>query len=125
MDSEASGHYFDEALHPGLKDKQLNYKTLEKPHKIVTAGRHVLQGITTGTVSGAIADMKGNRHQVDLAGLVVFGLGHHLFSASQAAKTGLATIIDSRQRLEQGQLPLQQLKPILFRSWQCGNVGTS
>ncbi|CAN0539920.1 unnamed protein product, partial [Laminaria digitata] len=43
--------------------------------------------------------------------LVVPGLGHHLFSASQAAKTGLATIIDSRPRLAQGQhvLPLQQL----------------
>ena len=36
---------------------------------------------------------------------------HHLFSASQAANTGLATIIGSRPCLERGQnaLPLQQL----------------
>ena len=42
VDSGASGHYFDDHLHPGLKDQLLNYKKLEKPHKIVTAGRHVL-----------------------------------------------------------------------------------
>ncbi|CAN0393136.1 unnamed protein product, partial [Laminaria digitata] len=111
VDSGASGHYFDDELHPSLKDKLLNYKELERPHKMVTAGRHVLLGTATGTASGVIVDDKGNRHRVDLPGLVVPGLGHHLFSASQAAKTGLATIIDSRPRLEQGQhvLPVQQL----------------
>lgn len=55
--------------------------------------------------------MSGSKHRVDLTGLVAPGLGHHLFSASQAAKTGLATIIDSRPHLEQDHhvLPLQQL----------------
>ena len=57
MDSETSGHYFDDELHPGLKDKLLNYKPLEKPHKILTAGQHVLPGTATGTVSG-----KNHRH---------------------------------------------------------------
>ena len=48
---------------------------------------------------------------MDLPGLVVPGPGHQLFSASQAAKTGLATIIDSCPCLEQGQhvLPLRRL----------------
>ena len=53
---------------------------------------------------------------MDLPGLVVPGLVHHLFSASQAAQTGLATIIDCRPRLEQGRhiLPLQQLNNIHY-----------
>ena len=38
MDSGTSGHYSDDELHPGLKDKLPNYKPLEKPHKILTAG---------------------------------------------------------------------------------------
>ena len=53
--------------------------------------------------SGVIDDENGNKHRVVLPGLVIPGLGHHLFLASQAAKTGLATIIDFRSRLEQGQ----------------------
>ena len=111
VDSGASGHYFDNELQPSLRDKLLNYKELEKSHNIVTAGRNVLLGTATGTASGVIIDEKGHRHQVDLPGLVVPGLGHHQFSASQAAKNGLATSIDSRPRLEQGQhvVPLQQL----------------
>ena len=78
---------------------------------MVTAGRQVLLGKATDTVFGVIVDENGKKHREDLSGLIVPGLGHHLFSASQAAKTGFATIIDSRPRLEQGQhiLPLQQL----------------
>ena len=110
VDSGASGHYFDYQLHPGLKNQLLNYKELERPHKIGTARRHVLRGTATGTASGVIVDENG-KHRVNRLGLVVPGLGHHLFSASQAAKTGLATIINSCPRLEQGQhvLPLRRL----------------
>lgn len=43
-DNGASGNYFDDERHPDLKDKQLNYNELERPHKIVTARRHVLLG---------------------------------------------------------------------------------
>ena len=63
VDSGASGRYFDDELQPGLRDKLLNYKELENPHKIVTAGRHVLPGKDAGTASGVIIDEKGNRHQ--------------------------------------------------------------
>ena len=44
VDSGASGHYCDDQLHPGLTDQLLNYKKLERPHKIVIARRHVLRG---------------------------------------------------------------------------------
>ena len=107
----ASGHYFDDELHSDLKYKLLSYRELERPHTIVTAGRHVLLQTATDTASGVIDDENGIKHRVVLPGLVVSGLGHYLFSESQAAKTGLSTIIDSRPCLEQGQhaLPLQQL----------------
>ena len=82
-----------------------------RPHKIVTAGRHLLLGTATDTASGIIDDENGEKYRVVLPGLVVPGLGHHLFSPPRAGKTGLATTIDSRPRLEQGQhaLPLQHL----------------
>ena len=77
----------------------------------MTAGRHVLLGTATGTVSGKIIDTEGNKHQVDIEGLIVPGLGHHLFSTSQAAKIGMTAIIGSRPRLDQNHhlLPLHQL----------------
>ena len=36
----ASGHYFDDELHPDLKDERPNYKELQRPDEIVIAGRH-------------------------------------------------------------------------------------
>ena len=73
----------------------------------MTAGRHVLLITATSTVSGIIIDTEGNKNQVNLEGLIVPGLGHHLFSTSQAAKTGITTIIDPRPRLEQNHHVLQ------------------
>ena len=73
MDSGTSGHYFDDELHPGLKDKLLNYKPIKKLHKILTAGRHVLPGTATGTISEKIIDTDGNKHPVEHAGLVATG----------------------------------------------------
>ena len=89
LDSGASGHHFDDELHPSLKDKLLTYKESDKPRMIITARRHVLLGTATSTASGVVVDENGTTHRVDRSGLVVTGLGHHLFSASQAAKTGL------------------------------------
>ena len=111
VESGESGHYFDDELHPGMKDKLLSYKPLERPIKIVTAGRQVLQGTATGTVFGKIIDTESNKHQVNRKGLIVPGLGHDLFSTSQAAETGMNITINSRPRLEQGHhvLPRHQL----------------
>ena len=61
VDSGASGHYFDDELQPSLRDKLLNYKELEKPHKIVTAERHVLLG--KATRHGLWGDHRREREQ--------------------------------------------------------------
>ena len=101
VDSGASGQNFDKELHPGLKDKLLNHKEISQDfHRRTT--RSTRNGRRHGLGNG-------DKHRVDLPGLVVPRLEHYLFSASQAAKTELATI--SRPRLEKGQLvlPLQQL----------------
>ena len=77
VDSGASEHYSNDELHPGPKDKLLNYKPLERPHKILTAGRHVLPGTATGTISAKIIDTDGNKHPVEHAGLVAPGRHNH------------------------------------------------
>lgn len=68
---------------------------------MVAAGRRLLLGTATDTASGAIVDVNGRKHQVNIPGSASPGLRHQL--ARQAAKTGLAAIIDSRSSLEQGQ----------------------
>ena len=70
VDSGTSGHYFDGELHLGLKDNLLNCKPLERPHKILTAGRHVLEGTATGTILGKIVDTDISKHSAEHAGLV-------------------------------------------------------
>ena len=107
----ASVHYFDYELHPDITDPLLDYKELQRLHKVVLVDRHILLGTATDTASGVSDDTNDNRHRVVLPGLVVPGLRPRLFSVSPAAKTGLATLTDSRPRLEQGQhvLPLQLL----------------
>ena len=61
VDRAASGHYLDYQRHPRLLDQLLNYKEIERPHKIVSAERHVLRETDTGTASGVIADENGNK----------------------------------------------------------------
>ena len=38
VDSRASGHYFDDAIIPGFRDRLEEYKVLDVPRKISTAG---------------------------------------------------------------------------------------
>ena len=56
VDNRSSGRCVDDQLHPGLKDQLVNYKELEKPRKLVTAGRHVLRRTATGTAPGVVVD---------------------------------------------------------------------
>lgn len=111
VDSEASGDYFDDEPHPDLKVKLQNDKPLKIPHKIVTEGRYGLLRTVTGTVSDKNIDAEGNKHQVNIEGMLFPGLGHHRFCTSQATKTGITTMIDSPPRLKQDQdvLPIHQL----------------
>ena len=52
VDSGASGHYFDDAIIPGFRDRLEEYKVLDVPRKISTTGRGQLNGTAEG-VSGA------------------------------------------------------------------------
>lgn len=56
LDTGDSRHYFDDELHPGLKNRPLKCKELRRPHTIATAGRHVLLGTATATAFGVIVD---------------------------------------------------------------------
>ena len=38
VDSGASGHYFDDAIIPGFRDRQEDYKMLDVPRQISIAG---------------------------------------------------------------------------------------
>ena len=51
VENRASGDYFEDELHSDPKDTQLNCMALERPHKILTAGRQVLPGTATGMIS--------------------------------------------------------------------------
>lgn len=50
IDSGASNTFLDPRIVPGLKDKMREYKDLETPKPIETAGDHTLHGIGTGIV---------------------------------------------------------------------------
>ena len=48
VDSGSSEHFLDPFLITGLQNRMMDYKALDEPHKIFTAGDHVLEGIGTG-----------------------------------------------------------------------------
>lgn len=101
VDSGPTERYFDDGLRLRLKDKLLICKKHDIPRNIVTAGRHVPLGTAAGTIVKAITHMNGSKQLMELTGLVVPGLGHHLFSALQANRKILATTIHSRPLWEQ------------------------
>ena len=112
MDSGVSEHYLDIDLHPGLRDRMLDYEILKEPHQIITAGEHVIEGITKGTIIGTFNGQHGEKLQVAFSTIAVPGLGRHLFSAFVASRMGVVTIFDSVQpRLEMGDVtvPMKRL----------------
>ena len=56
VDSGSTAHYLDSDLIPGLQNRMVDYKELDKTHKIVTAGHHTLEGVGTGTINGSVTD---------------------------------------------------------------------
>ena len=64
VDSGASGHFLDPFLIPGLRGLMSDYCSLDVPHKIVTVGQYVLQGIAKGTVRGHVNDVSGHKRLV-------------------------------------------------------------
>ena len=101
MDSGASEFCLDIDLHPGLRERMLDYETLKEPHQIITAGEHVIEGIAKCTIVGTFNGEHGEKHQVAFSAIAVPCLGKHLFSPLVVSRMGVATIFDSVQpRLE-------------------------
>ena len=112
VDSGASEHYRDIDLHPGLRERMLDYKILKEPHQIITPGEHVIEGIAKGTIIGTFNGQHGEKQQVAFSAIAVPGLGRHLFSPLVASRMGVVTIFDSAQpRLEMGDVtvPMKRL----------------
>ena len=114
VDSGSSEHFLDSFLIPGLQNRMMDYKALDEPHKIFTAGDHVLEGIGTGTVHGTVKDGHGLKTAINFSAFVVPGLGRNLFSVHTAVTKGVVTVFDSvNPRFEIGNtvIPLKSPSP--------------
>ena len=112
VDSGASGHYFDDAINPGFRGRREEYKVLDVPRKISTAGGGELNGTAQGVLRGHVIDDKGVRRLIQLSCLIVPGLVGNLFSVKQAARNGVVSVFDmTNPRLEtyNHTFPLQEL----------------
>ena len=110
VDSGVSGHFLDPFLIPGLRGFMSDYCSLDVPHKIVTVGQYVFDGMK-GTVRGHV-NVSGHKRLVAFSAIVVPGLGKKLFSVAMSLATGVVTVFDSvRSRLERGNvvLPMDRL----------------
>ena len=63
----STGHYFDDDIIPGLRDRQEDYKVFDVPRKISTAGGLELNGIAQGVLQGHAIDDKGVRRLIQLS----------------------------------------------------------
>ena len=95
MDSGSSEHFLGPFLIPGLQNRMMDYKALDEPHKIFTAGDYVLEGIGTGTVHGTVNDGHGRKTTINFSAFVVPSLGRNLFSVHTAVTKGVVTVFDS------------------------------
>ena len=95
VDSGSSEHFLDPFLIPGLQNRMMDYKALDEPHKIFTAGGHVFEGIGTGTVHGTVKDGHGRKTAINFSAFVLPGLGPNLFSVHKAVTKGVVTVFDS------------------------------
>ncbi|CAB1109507.1 unnamed protein product [Ectocarpus sp. CCAP 1310/34] len=112
VDSGATDNYLDPGLTPGLRAHMRDVERLRVPHTIVAAGQHVLKGVATGTIFGAVTDDNGNDRHVSFRGILVPGLGTNLFSVTLAMLKGVATLFHpDNPRLESRDVvfPMQTL----------------
>ena len=65
MDSGATNNY-DPALTQRVRAHMCDVGDRQVPHKIVAAGQHLLKGVTTGTIFGAVTDDNGNDRRVSV-----------------------------------------------------------
>ena len=110
VDRGATNNYLDLALIPGMRAHMCNVEHLQVPYTIVAAGQHLLKGVTTGTIFGAVTDDNGNDRRVSFRVVLVPDLGTNLFSVTTAMQKGVATLFHpANARLESGDvvIPMQ------------------
>ena len=90
VDSEVSGHYFDDLIIPSLKHRLLNYVLC----KILTAGGALPDGTAKGILQGLVTDNQGEHHLAWIAILIVPDIGCNLFSIKSTTKNGVVSIFD-------------------------------
>ena len=117
VDSGTSGHYFDDALIPGLRYRLDNYQKLAIRRWITTAGGHQLEGAGQVLLRVHIIDAQGVQRLIQILVLIVPGLRRNLVSVKQASRNGAVSIFDKHNpRLEANNfaLPLQELENDLY-----------
>ncbi|CAB1113015.1 unnamed protein product [Ectocarpus sp. CCAP 1310/34] len=92
VDSGATDNYLDPALTPGVRAHMRDIEDLRIPLPIITAGQHVLHGVTTGVLFGTVTDDSGQDRQVSFRVVLVPGLGTNLFSVTAALSNGVASL---------------------------------
>ena len=83
VDSGASDHLVDDELIPRLQNIMKDYKKLQEPKIIVTAGNTEVLATATSTIWGHIIDQTGQRVPVRISAMTVPGLGRNLFLTVQ------------------------------------------
>ena len=117
VESGASGHYFEDAIIPGFRDRLEEYEILEVPRKISTANGERLNETVQGVLRGHVVDDKGVRRLIQLSCLIVPGLGRSLFFVKQAARSGVFSIFDMtnpRLKTHSHTFPLQEVGHDLY-----------
>ena len=112
VDSEGTNNYLDPALTPGVRAHTCDAEVLHVPHTIVAAGQHLLKGVTTGTIFGAVTDDNGNDRRVFFCAVLVPDSGTNLFSVTAAMQKEVATLFHpANPRLESGGVVIQMQTP--------------
>ena len=83
VDSGASGHYFDDALISGLRNRLDNYQALAVRRWITTAGGHQLEEAGQGLLRGHSIGAQGLKRLSRLSVLAGPDVGRDLFSVKQ------------------------------------------
>ena len=110
VESGATNNYLDPALTPAVRAHMCDVEDLQVPHTIVATGQHLLKGVTTGTIFGAVTNDNGNDRRVSFRVVSVPELGTSLFSVTAAVQKGVGTLFHpANSRLESGDvvIPMQ------------------
>ena len=92
VDSGATDNVLDAELTPGLRARMRDIEIVSVPHTIVAAGKHLLKGVETGIILGAVTDNCGNALHVSFRVVLVPGLGTNLLSVTSAMQKGVASL---------------------------------